>query len=122
MNILGQKRVLNVGSLNIDRVFRVPHLVRGGETLASPVAGGVLAGGKGANQSIALARAGAAVSHCGKVGPDGVWLIEKLTGEGIDTRLVASSTTPTGQAHPGRGRWPKRYRAAGRGQPRARRH
>ena len=45
----------------------------------------VFAGGKGANQSIALARAGAAVAHCGKVGPDGVWLIDKLRAEGIDT-------------------------------------
>ena len=77
-------RVLNVGSLNIDRVFRVPHLVRPGETLTSRSLQ-IFAGGKGANQAIALARAGAAVVHCGKVGPDGAWLLDKLSAEGIDT-------------------------------------
>lgn len=90
-------RVLNVGSLNIDRVFRVPHLVRPGETLASRSLE-TLAGGKGANQSVALARAGAAVTHCGKVGPDGDWLIERLAAEGIDTTFVTRSDHPTGQA------------------------
>ncbi len=48
--------VLNVGSLNIDRVFRLQHVVRPGETLASSGLQ-VFAGGKGANQSVALARA-----------------------------------------------------------------
>ena len=90
-------RVLNIGSLNIDRVFRVPHLVRPGETLVSSSLQ-VFAGGKGANQSVALARAGAAVVHCGKVGADGDWLIDRLDGEGIDTRFVARSDRPTGQA------------------------
>jgi ribokinase len=90
-------RVLNVGSLNIDRVFRVPHLVRPGETLTSQTLQ-VFAGGKGANQSIALARAGAAVTHCGKVGPDGSWLIDRLAAEGIATQFVAQCNTATGQA------------------------
>jgi ribokinase len=90
-------RVLTVGSLNIDRVFRVPHLVRPGETLASWSLE-TLAGGKGANQSVALARAGAAVTHCGRVGPDGDWLIERLAAEGIDTTFVTRSDHPTGQA------------------------
>lgn len=90
-------RVLNLGSLNIDRVFRVPHLVRGGETLASRSVQ-VFAGGKGANQSTALARAKAAVAHCGRVGPDGAWLIERLAAEGVDTRWIAVGDTPTGQA------------------------
>src|SRR6516162_6048674 len=79
--------VLNVGSLNIDRVFRVPHLVRPGETLASQSLH-TFAGGKGANQSVALARAGVAVAHCGKVGPDGAWLLDRLRAEGIDTHFV----------------------------------
>jgi ribokinase len=90
-------QVLNIGSLNIDRVFRVPHLVRPGETLTSRSLQ-VFAGGKGANQSVALARAGAAVAHCGKVGPDGAWLIDTLSTEGIDTGFVTRSDTPTGQA------------------------
>jgi ribokinase len=90
-------RVLNVGSLNVDRVLRVPHLVRPGETLGSRSLQ-VFAGGKGANQSVALARAGAAVAHCGKVGPDGEWLIDRLAAEGIDTSFVTRSDGPTGQA------------------------
>ncbi len=89
--------ILNLGSLNIDRVFRVPHIVAPGETLASQSLS-VFAGGKGANQSVALARAGARVAHLGKVGADGGWLIDKLSGESIDTRFVGTSAGPTGQA------------------------
>jgi ribokinase len=87
----------NLGSINIDRVFRVDHLVRPGETIAS-AAHETFAGGKGANQSVALARAGARVAHIGKIGPDGIWLREKLARDNIDTRWIVSSSSPTGQA------------------------
>ena len=60
------KRVLNFGSLNIDHVYRVGHFVRPGETLLANTYQ-VFAGGKGANQSAALALAGAQVSHGGLV-------------------------------------------------------
>lgn len=90
-------QVLNVGSLNIDRVFRVPHVVRPGETLASRSLA-MFAGGKGANQSVALARAGARVAHCGRIGSDGEWLRDMLAGEGIDTRQVLGGEAATGQA------------------------
>ncbi|HEX3725171.1 MAG TPA: ribokinase [Pirellulales bacterium] len=89
--------ILNFGSINIDRVFRVEHIARAGETIAG-TSFPRLAGGKGANQSVALARAGAQVAHLGMVGGDGAWLIEKLTAEGIDTRWVQTSSEPTGQA------------------------
>ena len=89
--------VLNVGSLNIDRVYRVPHIARPGETLAASSLQ-VFAGGKGANQSVALARAGARVGHCGRVGPDGTWLIEKLAAQGVLTQWIAAGPAPTGQA------------------------
>jgi ribokinase len=89
--------IVNFGSLNLDRVYRVPHIVRPGETLPSRAVE-VLAGGKGANQSVALARAGAAVVHCGKVGADGGWLVEKLAREGVDTRFIGRSEKPTGEA------------------------
>ena len=61
-------KILNVGSLNVDHVYSVPHIVRPGETIAGE---GYrrFPGGKGANQSVALARAGAAVWHAGMVGP-----------------------------------------------------
>lgn len=89
--------ILNLGSLNIDRVLRVGHIVRPGETIGS-TSQGVFAGGKGANQSVALARAGARVAHLGKIGPDGTWLLEKLAREGVDTRWVRVGSGPTGQA------------------------
>ncbi|NLB60763.1 MAG: ribokinase, partial [Lentisphaerae bacterium] len=54
-------RVLNFGSINIDHVYAVDHFVRPGETIASS-AYQVFAGGKGFNQTVALARAGATVA------------------------------------------------------------
>jgi ribokinase len=89
--------ILNFGSLNIDRVFRVGHIARPGETTASTSLE-VFAGGKGANQSVALARAGAEVAHAGKIGADGRWLLDKLGQEKIDTRWVKVSRGATGQA------------------------
>ncbi len=44
-------KILNYGFLNIDHVYRVPHFVKAGETLASTLVSH-FAGGKGANQSI----------------------------------------------------------------------
>jgi len=48
--------VLNIGSLNIDNVYQVPHFLRGGETVAA-YRRTLHVGGKGLNQSVALARA-----------------------------------------------------------------
>ena len=50
-------KVLNIGSLNIDYVYKVSHIVRGGETILSDSMQ-TFCGGKGLNQSIALAKAG----------------------------------------------------------------
>lgn len=89
--------IFNLGSLNIDRVFRVAHIARPGETIASRGLA-EFAGGKGANQSVALARAGATVAHIGKIGPDGLWLRDKLAAEKVDVHFVRQGTSPTGQA------------------------
>ena len=89
--------ILNLGSLNIDRVFRVPRFARPGETIAG-TSFNLVAGGKGANQSVALARAGAQVLHAGKIGFDGAWLVEELAREGVDTHWIRVGETPTGQA------------------------
>lgn len=89
--------IINLGSLNIDRVLRVAHIARPGETIASTSLT-ESAGGKGANQSVALARAGARVAHLGRIGADGAWLRDKLAAEGIDTRHVRTCDSPTGQA------------------------
>ena len=90
-------RILNFGSLNIDHVYRVPHFVQPKETLSS-LDYRRFAGGKGFNQSIALARAGAAVSHAGCIGPDGLWLRDMLTAAGADVTHLKVVETPTGHA------------------------
>jgi ribokinase len=89
--------IINVGSLNIDRVLRVPRIAQPGETIAATSLAET-AGGKGANQSVAIARAGGRVVHVGKVGPDGAWLRDRLHAEGVDTRHIRTSGGPTGQA------------------------
>ena len=55
-------KIYNLGSLNIDYVYRVAHFVRAGETLSSTDME-VFPGGKGLNQSIALTRAGATMAE-----------------------------------------------------------
>ena len=90
-------KILNFGSLNIDLVYRVPHIVRPGETISS-ASFQTFAGGKGANQSAALARAGAPVYHAGKAGKDGAWLVKKLRGLGVDTRFTRVVNAPCGHA------------------------
>ena len=80
-------KVLCFGSLNIDYVYPVPHFVTAGETLFSPELG-VFSGGKGLNQSVALARAGAEVWHAGAVGREGLFLIDELKAAGVRTELV----------------------------------
>ncbi len=91
------KTILNFGSVNIDHVYTVPHFVRPGETLAS-TRYAVFSGGKGFNQSTALARAGARVSHAGKIGADGVWLKEALAADGADVSSLLVCEEPTGHA------------------------
>ena len=90
-------KILNFGSINIDHVYRVPHFVQPGETLNS-LEYRRFPGGKGFNQSVALARAGAAVSHAGAIGHDGLWLAEYLQQCGVDTNHIAVTDTPTGHA------------------------
>lgn len=90
-------KILNFGSLNIDHVYQLDHFAQPGETIACK-SYTRFCGGKGLNQSIALARAGAAVYHGGKIGADGLFLKDLLTGNGVDTRFVRQGSTPTGHA------------------------
>lgn len=90
-------KILNYGSLNIDHVYSVGHLVRPGETLAS-TSYAMHPGGKGANQSAAIARAGGTVHHAGKIGRDGRWLVEKLAAFGVDTTQIRVIDGPSGHA------------------------
>lgn len=91
------KKILSYGSLNTDIVYSVPHFVAPGETIA---ASGVrrYPGGKGLNQSVALARAGADIFHGGKLAPDGAWLLAFLRDSGADTGLVLQNGSATGTA------------------------
>lgn len=80
-------KLLNFGSMNLDYVYQVDHFVGPGETL-SALSQAVNPGGKGLNQSVALARAGALVYHAGCVGAGGEMLGELLRENGVDTRFV----------------------------------
>ncbi len=92
------KKVLNFGSLNIDHVYRVPHLVRPGETLSAQ-SYDKFPGGKGLNQSIALARAGIPTKHAGLLGADGLFLKALLEENGVDCSLVGiTESEATGHA------------------------
>ena len=77
-------KILNFGSLNIDYVYRLDHIVKKGETISSESLN-VYSGGKGLNQSVALGKAGAEVYHAGAIGEDGKFLIEVLRAAGVNT-------------------------------------
>src|SRR4051812_35785172 len=101
--------VVVVGSINVDLVVTLERLPAPGET----VIGGRFArhgGGKGANQAVAAARAGAAVRFVGAVGADdfGGGAVEELAREGIDVSAIArleddaTGGAPLAVDHPGR--------------------
>ena len=91
-------RVVVVGSINLDLLIRLPRLPAPGET----VVGGALTrehGGKGANQAVAAARAGASVHLVGAVGAaDGRDSLEELVASGVDVSWVRRCDEPTGHA------------------------
>lgn len=89
--------IFNLGSINIDHVYRLAHLPRPGETVACAGYSRGL-GGKGANQSLAAALAGARVHHIGAVGADGGWAVERLAAAGVDIDAIATVAGPTGHA------------------------
>ncbi len=90
-------RILNFGSMNLDSVYRIEHFVQPGETITARSVH-VFCGGKGLNQSIAMARAGVAVHHAGRIGPDGRKLLDALASEGVDTSDIVTVDVPTGAA------------------------
>jgi ribokinase len=90
-------RILNFGSLNYDCVYSVDHIVLPGETIAAGKME-TFCGGKGLNQSVALARAGAEVFHAGLVGEDGGALLETLQTSGVNCTFVRSTPGKSGHA------------------------
>lgn len=89
--------IFNLGSINADHAYRVAHLPRAGETVAAQGYARLL-GGKGANQSIAGARAGGQVVHIGAVGADGDWMVAALADAGVDVRHVRRGPVVSGHA------------------------
>jgi len=89
--------IWNLGSINADLVYTVPHIPAPGETLSSTNRATYM-GGKGANMSVAIARAGSRVNHIGALGPDGGWAVQRLLEYGVDTRHIAQVETATGHA------------------------
>jgi ribokinase len=91
-------RVIVVGSINVDLVMRLPELPRSGQT----VLGGVFTrhdGGKGANQAVAAARAGARAHMIGAVGAlDGDESVAALAADGVNVDAVTRVDAPTGHA------------------------
>lgn len=89
--------IWNLGSINADFVYSVPHIPGPGETLAS-TSRKMFLGGKGANMSVAAARAAGQVKHIGAVGADGRDLVQRLLEYGVDTTNIAEIDTETAQA------------------------
>ncbi|MDE6977696.1 MAG: ribokinase, partial [Lachnospiraceae bacterium] len=90
-------KVLNYGSLNYDYVYAVDHMVQAGETLSS-ASMETHFGGKGLNQSIALARAGAQTCHAGMVGEDGRDLMAVCKESGVNTDYISLHEGRSGHA------------------------
>ncbi len=90
-------KILNFGSLNIDHVYKVENFARPGETLSCDDYQ-VFAGGKGNNQSIALARAGTEIYHAGKLCDRDIWLKELLDKSCVNTKFIELAGHPSGHA------------------------
>ena len=94
------KKILVIGSLNMDTVIETPYMPQSGETLAGRSVTQI-PGGKGANQAYAVGKLGGRVSMIGAVADDGIGAVlkENLEAVGVDTTgisVIPGATT--GQA------------------------
>lgn len=90
-------KILNFGSCNIDSVYSVAHIVQPGETLAADSLA-QFPGGKGLNQAISIAKAGAPVYFAGCIGEDDNMLRPLLKQSGVDLTYLKTVKERTGQA------------------------
>lgn len=90
-------KIINFGSLNIDYVYSVDHFVKPGETISSDNME-IYPGGKGLNQSIAIARAGGSVIHSGVFSDDGVFLYNMLKNNNVDVSTLKKVKSSNGHA------------------------
>lgn len=89
--------IFNLGSINVDYFYKMPHLVRAGETIAaSELTIGL--GGKGINQSIAIGRAGGDVWHIGAVGRANADYCDVISASGVKTDYIRLIDAPSGHA------------------------
>ena len=88
-------RVLNIGSLNLDYVYSVDHIIQPGET-ESTCSRNIFLGGKGINQSCALAKAGVEVYHAGMIGADGTAFLDACKEYGVHSDYIKTVDAPTG--------------------------
>ena len=89
--------IINFGSMNVDHVYSMQHFVQPGETLQSG-AYNIYCGGKGLNQSVAAARAGAKILHAGMAGKGGEMLLSFLWENGVDISLIGTPEIAQGHA------------------------
>lgn len=89
------RKLYNLGSLNIDYVYQVPHFLQPGETLSAKERN-IFPGGKGLNQSVAAARAGAAVVHGAMASYEARFLLDLLSDSGVDTKKIRLIDQPAG--------------------------
>ena len=89
--------IINFGSMNVDHVYSMQHFVQPGETLQSG-AYNIYCGGKGLNQSVAAARAGAKTIHAGMCGKGGEMLLDFLGSNGVDLSFIGKPDVPQGHA------------------------
>lgn len=90
-------KILNFGSCNIDTVYSLENIVKPGETVAANAVN-LHPGGKGLNQSVAIARSGAEVYHAGCIGADGDFLYGFMKDVGVDLSYLKRVEDSTGQA------------------------
>jgi len=89
--------IWNLGGINADYVYSVPNIPAPGETIDAANRQ-VFLGGKGANMSVAAARAGSHVRHIGAVGANGRWAVDRLMEYGVDPRTIVQVETETAHA------------------------
>ncbi|WP_460272956.1 ribokinase [Celeribacter sp. ULVN23_4] len=89
--------IFNLGSVNIDRFYTLPRFPEPGETL-SATGHKIGLGGKGANQSVAAAKAGAEVYHIGAIGKADPWVRQRIESYGASCKYLREVEEPTGHA------------------------
>ena len=90
-------KILNIGSMNLDMVYQMDHIVQPGETAAS-YGMNIFLGGKGINQSVAAAKAGAEVYHGGMIGEDGQPFLDACKEYHVDSRYIRKVEGKSGHA------------------------